>query len=131
MINEEYKTSIHATIVPFQTNYKWFPILSQRIHHVIHINDEIAFLKQIKADQPHRAQCLECKSIIESKSNRHFVTCKCGALSLDGGQGGRVLGKERNGFLVLDENDQPRDLKQEEDDEEEELEKNRAKNNCG
>lgn len=107
MLNEEYKTSIHATIVPFETNYKWFPILSQDIHHVMHFDNESGFLKQIKSDQPHRAQCLVCKSIIESTSNHHFVTCKCGALSLDGGQGGRILCQARNDFLCLDENNQP------------------------
>ena len=32
-----------------------------------------------------KAQCLKCKDIIESKYRHDFVTCKCGALSVDGG----------------------------------------------
>ena len=32
-----------------------------------------------------RAQCLLCGDIIESHSRHDFVTCKCGALSVDGG----------------------------------------------
>jgi len=33
-----------------------------------------------------RAQCRKCKDIIESKHVHDFVTCKCGAISVDGGQ---------------------------------------------
>ena len=33
-----------------------------------------------------RAKCKKCKQIIESKFTHDFVTCKCGAISLDGGQ---------------------------------------------
>lgn len=32
-----------------------------------------------------RAQCLLCGDIIESRSRHDFVTCTCGALSVDGG----------------------------------------------
>lgn len=32
-----------------------------------------------------RAQCLICGQIIESMYTHDFVTCKCGALSVDGG----------------------------------------------
>ena len=32
-----------------------------------------------------RAQCLICGDIIESTYRHDFVTCKCGALSVDGG----------------------------------------------
>lgn len=31
------------------------------------------------------AQCLKCGDIIESKSVHDFVTCSCGAVSVDGG----------------------------------------------
>ena len=30
-------------------------------------------------------KCLYCNDIIESKHQHHFVTCKCGKLSCDGG----------------------------------------------
>lgn len=32
-----------------------------------------------------RIKCLFCLDIIESKFTHDFVTCKCGALSIDGG----------------------------------------------
>ena len=32
-----------------------------------------------------KAKCLLCGDIIESLSRHDFVTCKCGALSVDGG----------------------------------------------
>jgi len=32
-----------------------------------------------------RAQCKLCKDIVESKFRWDFVTCSCGALSVDGG----------------------------------------------
>lgn len=31
-------------------------------------------------------QCLSCEDIIESKHRHDFVTCKCGAVSADGGR---------------------------------------------
>ena len=33
-----------------------------------------------------KIQCVKCKEIIESKSTHDFVTCKCGAVSVDGGK---------------------------------------------
>jgi len=33
-----------------------------------------------------RAKCKLCGDIIESKYRHDFVTCKCGAISVDGGQ---------------------------------------------
>ena len=33
-----------------------------------------------------QAQCLKCADIIESKSVHDYVTCKCGNLSVDGGE---------------------------------------------
>ncbi len=32
-----------------------------------------------------RAQCAKCKDIIESKHVHDFVSCKCGAICVDGG----------------------------------------------
>ncbi len=32
-----------------------------------------------------RAQCNACKEVVESTAHHEFVTCKCGALSVDGG----------------------------------------------
>jgi hypothetical protein len=31
------------------------------------------------------AQCKQCKEIIRSRNQHHFVTCSCGAVSVDGG----------------------------------------------
>lgn len=31
------------------------------------------------------AQCRKCGDVIESKSRHDFVTCKCGAIFVDGG----------------------------------------------
>ena len=33
-----------------------------------------------------KCQCRVCGDIIESKHRHDFVTCKCGAISVDGGQ---------------------------------------------
>ena len=33
-----------------------------------------------------KIQCNKCKDIIESKTQHDFVTCKCGAVSVDGGK---------------------------------------------
>ena len=32
------------------------------------------------------AQCLKCGEVIESRYRHDFVTCSCGALSVDGGR---------------------------------------------
>jgi len=32
-----------------------------------------------------RARCRRCGDVIESKSRHDFVTCRCGAISVDGG----------------------------------------------
>jgi hypothetical protein len=32
-----------------------------------------------------RAKCLKCGDVVESRSHWDFVTCSCGALSVDGG----------------------------------------------
>lgn len=33
-----------------------------------------------------RARCLVCKDVIESRTVHDFVTCRCGAVSVDGGK---------------------------------------------
>lgn len=33
-----------------------------------------------------RAECKDCGDIIESKYRHDFVTCSCGAISVDGGK---------------------------------------------
>lgn len=33
-----------------------------------------------------QAKCNKCKQVIESKYRWDFVTCKCGAISVDGGK---------------------------------------------
>lgn len=33
-----------------------------------------------------RAKCLKCGDVIESKHVHDFVSCKCGAISVDGGR---------------------------------------------
>ena len=33
-----------------------------------------------------KAKCKKCKDIIESTYRHDFVTCKCGAISVDGGK---------------------------------------------
>lgn len=32
-----------------------------------------------------KVQCNKCKDIIQSKHRHDFVTCKCGAIAIDGG----------------------------------------------
>lgn len=33
-----------------------------------------------------KAKCRKCKTVIESKHRHDFVTCECGAISVDGGK---------------------------------------------
>lgn len=41
------------------------------------------------------AMCLKCKEVLVSRTRHDFVTCKCGAVSIDGGLDyRRVLAKE-------------------------------------
>lgn len=42
-----------------------------------------------------RIQCLNCNDVIQSKHRHDFVTCKCGATSVDGGSDyTRILGSQ-------------------------------------
>lgn len=49
------------------------------------------------------AKCRKCGDIIESVTRHDFVTCKCGAISVDGGQDYfRRCGNPED-FLVVDD----------------------------
>jgi len=49
------------------------------------------------------AKCALCQDIIESTFRHHFITCNCGAISLDGGDDyQRGVGEPKN-FLQLSE----------------------------
>ena len=42
-------------------------------------------------------KCLKCAETLQSTHQHDFVTCKCGALSIDGGLlGGRILGNSKD-----------------------------------
>jgi len=43
----------------------------------------------------HAVECLQCRTRAQSFANRHFVTCRCGAVAVDGGIGpaNRVIGR--------------------------------------
>jgi hypothetical protein len=45
MLNSEYIISLTAPVIPFKTNYKWFPILSEEEHHVLKSNSDTEFDK--------------------------------------------------------------------------------------
>lgn len=48
-----------------------------------------------------KVQCLSCGDIIESRHRHDFVSCKCGATSVDGGYDyARVLGNTWKDMLV-------------------------------
>lgn len=51
---------------------------------------------------PNTAKCAQCYDIIESKHRHDYVTCHCGAISLDGGNDyWRVCAKDFNDVLRL------------------------------
>lgn len=53
------------------------------------------------------AKCKKCGDIIESKHRHDFVTCKCGAISIDGGiDYTRVVGEPKD-YQRLDDNLNP------------------------
>lgn len=62
---------------------------------------------QPKKEARHRLRCLNCMVIIESLYGHHFVTCKCGDCSVDGGPGwgGRTLSKDFNKIELLPTDD--------------------------
>lgn len=50
-----------------------------------------------------RAQCRKCKTIIQSTYRHDFVSCKCGAIFIDGGADYTRGGGEREDFIWLDD----------------------------
>lgn len=54
------------------------------------------------------AQCRLCKDIIESKHRHDFVSCKCGAIFIDGGQDYQRCGaKDLDDVIYLDKMPEP------------------------
>ena len=60
-----------------------------------------------------RAKCKLCNDIIESTATYHFVTCKCGQISIDGGPSEyrRCLAHDWANFVYLDDDETERPLK--------------------
>ena len=50
-----------------------------------------------------RAKCKLCQTIIESMHSTDLVLCKCGAISVDGGDGMRCAANDWNNFLRVDD----------------------------
>jgi hypothetical protein len=51
-----------------------------------------------------RARCKKCNDIIESKFRHDFVSCKCGAIFVDGGNDYFRYGGDLESFERLDDN---------------------------
>ena len=52
-----------------------------------------------------KAQCKDCGDIIESTYRHDFVTCKCGAISVDGGKDYLRRVGDLSKFIELSEHD--------------------------
>ena len=51
-----------------------------------------------------RAKCKKCQTVIESLHTHDYVMCKCGEIAVDGGdQHFRVMAKDYDNFLRLDD----------------------------
>ena len=50
-----------------------------------------------------RAKCRLCQTLIESFFERDFITCKCGEISVFGGDGMHTKAKDYANFLRVDE----------------------------
>jgi len=50
-----------------------------------------------------RAKCKLCESIIESFHSTHYDVCKCGEISVDGGDAMRCYAKDFSNFLRVDD----------------------------
>ncbi len=50
-----------------------------------------------------RAKCKLCESIIESFHSTDYVSCKCGEISVDGGEALRCFANDFNNFLRIDD----------------------------
>lgn len=49
------------------------------------------------------AKCKLCSSVIESFHSTDYVSCKCGEISVDGGEAMRCAAKDWSNFLRIDE----------------------------
>lgn len=64
----------------------------------------ILFLTHLGLNVKNRAKCKLCQSIIESFHTHDYVSCKCGEISIDGGdQYCRALAKNWENFLRVDD----------------------------
>lgn len=62
------------------------------------------FLTYLGLNVKNRAKCKLCQSIIESFHTHDYVSCKCGEISIDGGdQYCRALAKNWENFLRVDD----------------------------
>lgn len=52
-----------------------------------------------------RAKCKKCESVIESFHNLDYVTCKCGEISVDGGDSMRCAAVDWANFVRVDDRD--------------------------
>ncbi len=50
-----------------------------------------------------RAKCKLCESIIESNHERDYVSCRCGEISVDGGELMRCAARNFNNFIRVDD----------------------------
>lgn len=78
------------------------------IHHPVTDYLDFTYPTMLPADRlkfdvgniyENKIQCKKCGWVIRSKNRHNFVTCKCGAVSVDGGSWyQRVIGKQ-DGFI--------------------------------
>ncbi len=62
------------------------------------------FLTHLGLNVKNRAKCKLCQSIIESFHTHDYVSCKCGEISIDGGDSYcRALAKNWENFLRIDD----------------------------
>lgn len=62
------------------------------------------FLTHLGLNVKNRAKCKLCQSIIESFHSTDYVSCKCGEISIDGGDSYcRALAKNWENFLRVDD----------------------------
>ena len=50
-----------------------------------------------------RIKCRKCGAVIDSRSRHDFVTCKCGAVAVDGGRDYRKWCKELDDIITVDD----------------------------
>lgn len=55
--------------------------------------------------ESNRAQCVKCLDVIESKFTHDFVSCKCGAIFVDGGKSYYRAGGNFENFRWIGDDD--------------------------